>query len=68
MNEIKLGLLKIKEDENLSNKDIAKIMGVSEVIVQRVFSTKSIGVSLDTMAKVLNAIGYKIKFERIEKK
>jgi DNA-binding Xre family transcriptional regulator len=55
-------LIEAMEDNKISVRKLAQKAGVSPTIIQNMRSGKSSNISLNTLAPVLSALHYKIKF------
>jgi DNA-binding Xre family transcriptional regulator len=57
-------LIEAMEDNKISVRKLAQKAGVSPTIIQNMRSGKSSNISLNTLAPILSALNYKIKFEK----
>jgi len=57
-------LIEAMEDNKISVRKLAQKAGVSPTIIQNMRSGKSSNISLNTLAPILSALHYKIKFEK----
>jgi len=57
-------LIEAMEENKISVRKLAQKAGVSPTIIQNMRSGKSSNISLNTLAPVLSALHYKIKFVR----
>jgi DNA-binding Xre family transcriptional regulator len=57
-------LIEAMEENKISVRKLAEKAGVSPTIIQNMRSGKSSNISLNTLAPVLSALHYKIKFVR----
>ena len=57
-------IIKVRIDSNLTQKDLAKLTGISQPNITR-FEKNLHSASLTTTIKILNALGYKLKIEKI---
>ena len=55
-------LIEAMEDNKISVRKLAQKAGVSPTIIQNMRSGKSSNISLNTLAPILSALHYKIKF------
>lgn len=60
-------IIAVMEKDDLSVRRLAKDAGVSPTIIQELKSGKRTNVTLDTFNRVLNAIGYQISFEPLQR-
>jgi transcriptional regulator with XRE-family HTH domain len=54
------------KQENLSIRALAKKVGVSPTIIQKIRSKNAEKINYRTFSSVLNSLGYKIRIEKIE--
>lgn len=58
-------LIEAMEDNKISVRKLAQKAGVSPTIIQNMRSGKSSNISLNTLAPILSALHYKIKFVKV---
>lgn len=56
-------MVKIRQDKNISQKQIEKMTGISQANVAR-FEKNTHSSSLSTVIKILNALGYKLALKK----
>ncbi len=55
-------LIEAMEENNISDRKLAKKAGVSPTIIQNMGSGKSSNISINTLAPILSALHYRIEF------
>ncbi|MCL2441805.1 MAG: XRE family transcriptional regulator [Treponema sp.] len=59
-------ILEKMEAENISVRALAKKAGVSPTIIQKIRSKNASRINFRTFTNVINTLGYKINFEKIQ--
>lgn len=61
--ELIMQIVKIRQEEKMSQKEIERLTGISQANVAR-FEKNTHSASLSTVIKILDALGYKLTIEK----